>query len=335
MNRGRNLILLILLAINLSSCLVTDYTKTLHIEVMKPGLITIPESLDTIALVNQSFIANDRIPFKYFNGKGIVTDTILKYKALSDICIKSLADFFKEKRYFKEVIIAKDSLSKVLFSNTNINIPEEAFQKTKSDICIFLDFFNFNVAAPYYGIEDVTINMAALSWKVALKDDSLAYLYNQMDTLIYDPSDFPMTMDTQNKLQTLVKSSSDYLGRFAGSKIIPNWVPVERLYYHSNNQNMLLAEKYALNGDWLKAAEIWNVLTKNKNPKIAAKASYNMALACEMDGKYDIAIDWLIRSHQCLKQNDELHKANCQRYITVLALRKKEIEKLEKQVRNN
>lgn len=97
---------------------------------------------------------------------------------------------------------------------------------------------------------------------------------------------------------------------------------------------MLLAEKYALNNEWLKAAEIWNKQSKNKNPRMAAKACYNMALVCEMEGKLDNAIDWLVQSHSMLKVNNEEHKEICKRYITVLALRKKEIERLAHQVRN-
>ena len=334
MNRVRNSILVIMLAFNLTSCLVSDSARTLQIEIMKPGLITIPENYDTITLVNRCFNTKDTIPFKYFNGKTIVTDATIRYKALSDICIKSFEGFLKEKSYFKAVINPQDSLSNLFFSGNRITDSEEVFRKTKSGICIFLDQFSFSVAA-FYGLSDVTSNIAALSWRIVLKNDSLSYLYNQMDTLIYDPLDFPMTMDAHNRLQTIVDGSSNYLGRFAASKMIPNWVPVERLYYQSNNPNMLLAEKYALQNDWLKAAGLWNGLTKNKNLKISAKASYNMALACEMEGKHDVAIDWLVKSFSILKQNSELHQANCQRYIAVLTQRKKELEKLAKQVRNN
>ena len=156
-----------------------------------------------------------------------------------------------------------------------------------------------------------------------------------MDTLNYDPFVSPVITSDQMKIKMLADNSSRYLGKVMGTKIIPYWTTVERIYYKSNNQNMLLAEKYALENNWLKAAEFWNAQTKNKNPKIAAKASYNMALACEMEGKPDVAIDWLILSFESLKQNGEAHKANCQLYIKVLALRKKELEKLEKQIRNN
>ena len=330
-----NIVVLILVALILNSCLVTDFSKTLRVEIMKPGIITLPNNIDTIALVNRSFYFKDTIPLRYFEGIALKADTTVKFKAISDTCVSALAEFLKNEGYFKAVINYQDKpVNKWFFSNGNINNSVEIFQKTKSDICIFLDFFNFNISA-FYGLADVTTNMAALSWKIAIKNDSLIYQYNQIDTLIYDPINSPVIMSGQKRLQIQVNNSSQYLGRFFGTKIIPNWVQVDRLYYKSNNPNMLLAEKFAIKNDWLKAAEIWNVQTKNKNPKIAAKASFNMALASEMEGKPDIAIDWLIHSHAFMFQNNEEHRANCQRYITVLALRKKEIEKLEKQDRNN
>ena len=95
---------------------------------------------------------------------------------------------------------------------------------------------------------------------------------------------------------------------------------------------MLKAEKLALKNNWREAAEIWNTMAKSKNAHIAAKAKFNMALACEMEGHPDLAIEWITKSYIEFNENDKQHKANCQRYINVLALRKKEIAKLEKQV---
>lgn len=58
-----------------------------------------------------------------------------------------------------------------------------------------------------------------------------------------------------------------------------------------------------------------------------------MAVAAEMEGKHDVSIDWLVKSYSALPVNNSEHKANCQRYINVLAIRKKEIERLGKQIR--
>lgn len=334
MKPARNILTLLLFATSLASCIVSDYTRTTKIEIMKPGMFNFPENVSTVAIINRGSYINDTIPFRYYNGTKIDTDTTVKYKALANVCVDALASFFEKEGYFGKVINYRDSLTSLNLSNKSIINPEEMFRETKSDICIFLDFFDFSIAS-LTGFSDVVANSAALSWTIAIKTDTLSYLYNQMDTLIYDPIDFPLNLNGQKRLQMIVNNSSEYLGKSVGSKIIPSWLQVERLYYKSNNQNMLLAEKYALNNEWLKAAEIWNKQTKNKNDRMAAKASYNMALACEMEGKPDAAIDWLVRSYSCLNENNEEHKENCQRYIAVLALRKKEIEKLGKQVRNN
>jgi hypothetical protein len=135
-------------------------------------------------------------------------------------------------------------------------------------------------------------------------------------------------------MNDILKDATKYIAKTFGSKLAPSWMPVERMYYTSGNPTMQMAEKFALQNEWLKAAEIWNRESKNKNKKIAAKATFNMAIACEMEGKFDLAIDWLVKSYSALPKNNEEHKASCQRYIDVLALRKKEVKKLSKQIRN-
>lgn len=334
MKPARNILSFFWLALNLSSCMITDSARTTQIEIMKPALFNLPNEIKTVAIINRASYQRDSVPFQYLNVYKIQTDTLVKYGALSNNCVDALSGFFEKEGYFGKVKNYRDSLSVIYPKNeTGILTPEKLFQNTKSDICIFLDHFKFNVIA-MYGFNDVVLNGAALSWAIAIKTDSVSYLYNQMDTLAYEPTDFPLNLNDHAKLNLLVNNSSEYLGRFFGSKIIPTWLMVDRLYYKSNNQNMLLAEKYALNNEWLKAAEIWNKQSKNKNPRMAAKACYNMALVCEMEGKLDNAIDWLVQSHSMLKVNNEEHKEICKRYITVLALRKKEIERLAHQVRN-
>jgi len=335
MKNAGKILTLFLLALNLSSCMITDSARTTQIEIMKPGLFNLPDEIKSVAIINRASYQPDSDPFQYLNMNKIETDTLVKYRELSNICVDALSGFFEKEGYFSKVNNYRDSLAVIYSSNeTGMITPEELFQKTKSDICIFLDRFNFNVVA-MYGFSDVVANGAALSWAIAIRTDTLSYVYNQKDTLAYEASDFPLILKDHAKLNLLVNNSSEYLGRFFGSKIIPTWLTVERLYYKSGNQNMVIAEKYALNNEWLKAAEIWNKQSKNKNPRIAAKSCYNMALACEMEGKLDAAIDWLVQSYSVLKENNEEHKQNCLRYITVLAMRKKEIEKLKLQVRNN
>ena len=155
-----------------------------------------------------------------------------------------------------------------------------------------------------------------------------------VDTLFLSKSQYRDILQKNNQSQQIYEDVSKFIGKSFGVKMIPSWIQVERIFYLSKNPEMKLAEKYAIKQNWQKAAEIWNNQTKNENIKIAAKACYNMALSCEMAGKYDLAIDWLTDSNNILTKNNYQHRANCRQYIDVLKFRKEEIERLEKQFRN-
>ena len=333
MNFSRTLILLILVIFSMTSCLVTDNIRTTQIEIMKPGIFIFPDSINRVAIFNRDIYKTDTCTFEYKDGIKDFKDSTISYNKLANKSIEELTNFLKQEGYFAEVRNYGDSLNSFLKSNEYYNNPNELFERTNSDICIFLDYFHFNNSFFAYHY-NYLYTEAALSWTIGFKHDSAAYVYNQIDTLDFDDSENPEYSLKKGSSEKMLNKTAQYLGKYFGTKIIPTWLAVDRIYYRSNNVNMLKAEKIAINGDWYSAAEIWNKETKSKNQKIAAKACYNMALACEMEGKLDLAIDWLVKSYGVLKNNNEEHKANCQKYINILAIRKKEIQRLDKQVRN-
>jgi hypothetical protein len=349
-------LLLVIACFGASSCMMSNQIRTIQIEILRPGIFNIPQDL-SVAIIKRDLFKSDTCKFNYSNGilkvkeslQGFDSvynssdhieeviyemkkDTSIKYANLSETCVHALSDYFKEIGYFHQVLEPNDSIDQLISIPGKIETSEELFERTKTDLCIFLDYlqlktiYNKNQYIPFQA-------KAKLLWTVALKSDSLAYTYTQEDTLFYDHMQLAPYQGNKDKiLSNLVNNSSIYLGNSFGSKMIPSWIEAGRMFYKSQNPEMLKAEKFAINQDWIKAAEIWNKLTKNKNKKIAAKACFNMALACEMEGKPDLSIAWLVQSYSCLKKNNEDHKYNCQHYVNVLALRKLEIERLEEQV---
>ena len=272
------------------------------------------------------------LSFNYLDLYETNTDTTINYHNLADTCISSLVNYLESEKYFQSIFIASDSLNNLLKIPGNVETKEELFEKTGSDVCILLDYLHFKTTFNQYFLDPFKAK-AKLMWTVVFKTDSLAYTYSQADTLFCDQEQIKSyKRNKDNILAYLVNNSSIYLGNSFGAKLIPTWIPAERMYYKSNNPEMHKAGKFAIDQDWLQAADIWNKQAKNKNRKIAAKACYNMALACEMEGKPDVAIAWLVKSYSSLKKNNEDHKNNCQRYVNVLALRKLEIERLKEQV---
>ena len=329
---ARNFILSIFAGICLTSCMITDNIRTIQVEIMKPGVFTFPDQVDTVAIFKRDLYKSDTCKFGYYSLNRSVTDTTIHFKELSNHCVDALAKFIKNEGYFKKVNYYRDSLNYLWADNQKFSSIKELYKGIHSDFYIFLDYFSFNkieISSTY----DFFYAEARLFWTINFKTDTASYIYNQVDTLIYEGPEYNIDV-TKNKGPELeLMNASEYLGKYFGTKIIPSWVQVERMYYKSSNSEMLKAEKFALNNDWLKAAEIWKMETKNKNHRIGAKACYNMALACEMEGKSDAAIDWLVKSYNVYSKNETEHKANCQRYINILAIRKKEIEQLGKQIR--
>lgn len=332
MDHNKFLLLIFSFFLILTSCSITDNIRTMQIEVMRPGIINIPENIDTLAILYRDVYDIENEPFKYFDGLEVIKDSTIKISDISKVCIDSLERKLKETSYFKKVYNYHDSFKNLWTSALDLNQPNRLFQMTNSDLCIILEYINFyrNLISDR---TDYSTISAQLTWVMVFRGDTTGYYYYQTDTLDYDYNTVNALIKGSST-KPLVKNAAAYLGQSFASKLLPNWIPVDRMYYKSSNPDMMKAEKFAMKNDWLNAAEIWNRMTFSKNEKMSAKACFNMALACEMEGKLDLSIDWLIHSFERLTRNNVEHRDNCKKYINVLAMRKKEIERLSKQVRN-
>jgi len=125
-----------------------------------------------------------------------------------------------------------------------------------------------------------------------------------------------------------VLNAADIAGSNFAEFVAPHWMEVERMYYKSGQIELKKTEELIRQNRWLEAAEIWKKNTANKNKKIAAKSMYNLALACEMNGDMDAAIDWAVKSFHA-RHKDIYHSGACQKYIFILAQRKLDIKRIE------
>ncbi len=125
-----------------------------------------------------------------------------------------------------------------------------------------------------------------------------------------------------------VLNAADIAGSRFAEYLAPHWIEVERMYYKSGQIELQKTEELIKQNRWLEAAEIWKKNTTNKNKKIAAKSMFNMALACEINGNMDAAIDWAVKSFYA-KHKDRYHTENCQNYINILGRRKLDIKNIE------
>lgn len=342
---------LLVVFLGFTSCITTYNMSSIQVEIMKPALFAMPIEIDTVAVFKRDLFRSDTTTFRYFDiGISVpTTDNSIHYHDLSNKCVDAFANYLNDEGYFIKVFNYSDSLNYLFSELDSLTYYPELHKKLGVDACIFLDYFhlddhltdnsgffintiidNFPEFRNSTKLESIEAN---LFWTITFRNDSTNYLCKQPDVLYYGNAVYPELFGNDNKHKRLLNNTAEYLGKAFVEKIVPTWLKVERSYYRSRNVDMLKAEKLCMNGDWLAAAEIYSKETKNKNRNIAAKAKYNMALVCEMEGKPDPAIDWLVNSYSTYKTENEQHKFNCKQYIELLALRKKEIERLSKQIR--
>ncbi|HIG32235.1 MAG TPA: tetratricopeptide repeat protein [Flavobacteriales bacterium] len=124
-----------------------------------------------------------------------------------------------------------------------------------------------------------------------------------------------------------IQESGLFAGKQYGFRISPMWIKVSRTYYTGKSDDLKLAKSYVKSGDWDAAIEIWKDLVNNPDDKIARRSAYNMAIASEIKGGLDTAIEWASKS-------EKLGEKKAYRYINVLHIRKKNEEKLKQQLNN-
>lgn len=115
-------------------------------------------------------------------------------------------------------------------------------------------------------------------------------------------------------------------GQQYGHRISPQWVWVSREYYRKGSPEMKQAARLVKYNNWKAAADIWNKQATSSDPKVARRASMNMALAAEQTGDIDLAIQWAERAVQ-------MGDRRAPRYVQILQMRKWQNEKLNEQMK--
>ncbi|HET6558316.1 MAG TPA: DUF6340 family protein [Prolixibacteraceae bacterium] len=351
--KNNSFLLTLLAVIGLSSCSINSNMGSLKVETVKPGLFSFLEHVDTIAIFKRDFYQSDTNAYKYLDVENnkILTDSLIRYADLSNKCVDALADYLNQQGHFLKVINFRDTMNHLFSGKENTLNYQGMAEKLGVDMCMSLDFFhlkdkmmNNNFYFSPQVLNEFPEFMTAtameciesnLLWTLSFRGDTSLYISKEKDELYYGNSVNPELFGGDRRHKILLENVAGYFGESFAKKFIPSEEQTERLYYKSKNPSMLQAEKYFVDGDLIKAAEIYKRQTKSKNPDIAAKATYNMALICELEGNLPAASDWLYQSTYVIQTKNPVHQMNCTDYNTILAKRRRHVAVLDRQIKIN
>jgi hypothetical protein len=127
-------------------------------------------------------------------------------------------------------------------------------------------------------------------------------------------------------LDRAYRLSAYWSGYDIGQMLFPYWKQTERFYYIRGNKTFRRAREYVKNEQWEKAIEEWKKNFTGANQESARRAAHNIAFACEMLGKIDLAIQWAERA-----QNIRYDKKEAE-YLDLLHERKEKLKRVDQQM---
>ncbi|MDA3952581.1 MAG: DUF6340 family protein [Bacteroidales bacterium] len=323
-----NLLILGVVIIVLSSC--QPYTS-LQIETIIPAKVEFPGNFNKIVFVN---FATD------INHDGEI-DTVL-YKMITEEMSLGFMDAIQTSvgvdstnfLYVKGFPV-KNDLYKL--DTISWQYLEKISDVSKADIFIVLDSINMSMESDlykeyntypneYYKYRELAVNIYWSLFDLIEKKRLDNYYYK--DTLLWDASSY-LKADLERKMPSVERSiretsyfaAADYAGR-----IFPGWRSETRYFFSKGNKDFVLAAQFISDSSWEEALDLWKKYTDDVDKEIASRACFNLAFYNELSGNIDLAIAW------AQKSKDIKNKTKTRYYISLLKTRKKDLEKLQKQI---
>ena len=306
-------------------------TSSTHVQVLKPADINLPDSIQKFAIGNRSLPAEGQklgnIVEGLFSGEGIGLD-----KRASGSAVVGLTNgLAKSPRY------DVTQINEQLYGTGTSQMPapiewsevERLCQNANSDALILLETFDTDSKRSF----DTKIRKRKVNDEYVEYTEHIANLDMRVTTgwRIYHPASrqildnhvfedhkgFTGRADNQElaiaKLpgkEQGAREAGIVAGESYAVRISPMWMDVHRDYFTKGSADMKMASRRARSNDWVGAAQIWRKLgDASANMKVKKRACYNMALACEIEGNLDLAIEWAKKARD-LGMNRAINRIN-------------------------
>lgn len=339
----------ILLYINilfiLSACVSV---KKIEIEVASPPNKPINDTIQSILLMNGSLTAD----FKNYDRdsleamlvkKDLVLDTILLDSIASDTIMQVAGKLMFESGRFDIVIPVERNIDHTGMPGHSKRklTPEEVDQLCKdfnTDALLVLDNFSEKIKTTFglkyapgiYGDLDgpqefkgeIEISYKS-DWFLLLPNQSKHYQRFEINDTIFWEAANPLAQEMYNALPSIKEAllgGGIAVGESFAKQVSPLWRKDVRNYFMTGDKEADTAVPLIEKNKWAEAAEIWTKFLNATSTSMRSKIEHNLALAAEMTGDINKAIEWGIKSYHTKysKETDQ--------YLRILDKRRKVIE---------
>lgn len=325
-------------------------TTQTSMEILQPADINVPAHVKTVAVANRSLPGREDRLLNILEGL-VSGEQIFADREGSTHCVNGLINSLNNGPRFNAVLASNTAL---YGTGTRQFAPALPWFRVDSicksygvDALILLEAFDSNTGYKE-GSKDVKRKKDGREWiekvfmaELCIDVNSGWRIYDNVNKRIIDQNDYlegrcwkgegPNIGDAQRKLpskRNAINQAGAFAGQQYGLRISPNWIRVSRTYFVGGDDGFKEAKKHVKFNNWDAAEKIWENLSKNPDPKIAGRAYYNLALASEMKGDLDKAIQYANRAFR------EYRIKEGRQYQAILDRRKADEYRLDQQMRS-
>lgn len=328
--------------------------KSVVINVEKPAILTMPENINYLTIVNNTAVQPSNMDHYILTGvrNKIKNNTEVSCDSVGQIFCKLFSENLKSKNFFDGIELYEYSLRPDNNYNQVNKIDSvdriELCRITDSDGLISLDKFAIkSELTPLVMLtESFFQKMLLVEAKCAIniynyKGKQIADQINFSDTLIWveNYTDDLVLTDSLPSTEDAAKSIAAYLADKISVAFAPYWEPQVRWYFYDSGKNMKKAQKKIDSNEWDSAIDLWKEsFEQEKNEKRKGRLAYNLAFGHEMTDKIIDAAYWIGQSIKIFADNnensiDEQNLKKAQDYQQLISLRYVDFKVLDKQLR--
>ncbi|MEM7485192.1 MAG: DUF6340 family protein [Bacteroidota bacterium] len=325
-------------------------TNRLTLSVTEPALVSLPQDVKTIGIVNRSLASEkhnaiDKID-KILSLEGLNLD-----REGASAAIKGLTTELERNGQFEAVktIDSVEAIRKglgVFPAQLPWELVEQICTENNVDILFSLEFYDTDTRADYQATIVNIPNDLGIKAKVPGHRVTLWTLikngwrvYDSKSKQILDQFISNDEIVSRGEGINPVKAVEAVIARKEGVMQVSNQLGtnyglnlrqlrrrVARDYFVRGTDNFVIAKRRAQTGDWNGAADLWSAEVNHPKRKVAGRAYYNMAIINEINGNLQKALDWASKSYSDYGTREAL------RYVNILRRRLADQQEIERQL---
>ena len=293
---------------------------------MQPARISFPDELKRVGIVNNvpenlpNLLARQFTDTPDTEADGLSRKTTY-YNGTPALAIESLAQAIADEQYFEQVIICDSALraadTQLRAGGLSLEEINQLCSDLGVDVLISLEALQMREVRevgyiPEFGVfgGQVAVNVRPTINLYLPGRDTPVTTVNASDSIYWDEVGGSYN-NVRNRLiseQEMVKQASDFAGTVPVKSLLPHWTTTERTYFTNGNIKMRDGVVYAREGQWDKAAELWQqAYSSSKSAKKQCYAAYNLALAYEMQDNIEEAFKWITTALEKAATADKVH----------------------------